>query len=144
MSRGLAEAVGVALAAARWTGGRTHPTVGPALAALGYDRDFASVGTVSVGTVSVGTVSVGTVSAGTGSAGPVLLALCPLALGRRPGCLPPGRCRLAPVRLHGRLLRLPAGIRLDLGATGKGLGAHQPPRGVAGQRPRRRAGQPGR
>ncbi len=27
------------------------------------------------------------------------------------------------VRLHGRLLRLPAGIRLDLGATGKGLGA---------------------
>ena len=40
---GLAEAVGVALAAARWTGGLTDPTVGGALIALGYDRDFAAI-----------------------------------------------------------------------------------------------------
>ena len=44
MSRGLAEAVRVALAAARWTGGLVDPTVGGALSALGYDRDFASIG----------------------------------------------------------------------------------------------------
>src|SRR5207244_3036540 len=41
---GLAEAVGVALAAARWTGGLTDPTVGDALVSLGYDRDFAAIG----------------------------------------------------------------------------------------------------
>ena len=40
---GLAEAVGVALAAARWTGGLTDPTVGAALVSLGYDRDFAAI-----------------------------------------------------------------------------------------------------
>jgi len=89
VSHGLAEAIGVALAAARWTGGRTDPTVGAALAALGYDRDFASVG-------------------------PAPPARLPA-----PGPVPGWR----QVRLRGRLLRLPAGTRLDLGATGKGLGA---------------------
>ena len=39
----LAEAAAVALAAAQWTGGLVDPTVGAALAALGYDRDFAEV-----------------------------------------------------------------------------------------------------
>ena len=43
LSDGLAEAVGVALAAARWTGGRADPTVGDALISLGYDRDFAAI-----------------------------------------------------------------------------------------------------
>jgi len=43
LSDGLAEAVGVALAAARWTGGRADPTVGAALISLGYDRDFAAI-----------------------------------------------------------------------------------------------------
>ena len=43
LSDGLAEAVGVALAAARWTRGRTDPTVCDALVALGYDRDFAPI-----------------------------------------------------------------------------------------------------
>ena len=46
LSDGLAEAVGVALAAARWTGGLADPTVGAALIALGYDRDFAAIGQV--------------------------------------------------------------------------------------------------
>jgi len=89
VSRGLAEAVGVALAAARWTGGMTDPTVGSALAALGYDRDFASVGPGPMGSLPV------------------------------PGPVPGWRS----VELRGRLLRLPAGTCLDLGATGKGLGA---------------------
>ena len=43
LSDGLAEAVGVALAAARWTGGLADPTVGGALICLGYDRDFAAI-----------------------------------------------------------------------------------------------------
>jgi thiamine biosynthesis lipoprotein len=89
VSHGLAEAVGVALAAARWTSGMTDPTVGSALAALGYDRDFASVGS--------------------GPAAPLPV----------PVPVPGWRS----VELRGRLLRLPAGTCLDLGATGKGLGA---------------------
>src|SRR5512144_2186886 len=43
LSDGLAEAVSVALAAARWTGGLADPTVGDALISLGYDRDFATI-----------------------------------------------------------------------------------------------------
>jgi len=43
VSEGLAEAIAVALAAARWTGGLVDPTVGNALCSLGYDRDFAAI-----------------------------------------------------------------------------------------------------
>jgi thiamine biosynthesis lipoprotein len=43
LSSGLAEAVALALAAARWTSGLVDPTAGRAVAALGYDRDFAAV-----------------------------------------------------------------------------------------------------
>ena len=43
LSDGLAEAVSVALEAARWTGGLADPTVGDALISLGYDRDFAAI-----------------------------------------------------------------------------------------------------
>ena len=43
LSNGLAEAVSVALEAARWTGGLADPTVGDALISLGYDRDFAAI-----------------------------------------------------------------------------------------------------
>ena len=89
LSDGLAEAVGVALEAARWTGGLTDPTVGEALISLGYDRDFAAIDPNR----------------------------------REP---PPAR-KPAPgwqqVRLDGPLLWLPAGVRLDLGATAKGLGS---------------------
>jgi FAD:protein FMN transferase len=89
LSDGLAEAIGVALAAARWTGGLVDPTVGAALASLGYDRDFAAIDPD----------------------------------------LPAPHGQLAPVpgwqavSLDGALLRLPAGLRLDLGATAKGLGS---------------------
>ena len=95
LSDGLAEAVGVALAAARWTGGRADPTVGDALVSLGYDRDFAAIG---------------------------------------PDGEPPAAAVPAPgwqlVRLDGLLLRLPAGIRLDLGATAKGVGSDRAARAV--------------
>ena len=43
LSEGLAEAIAVALAAARWTGGLVDPTVGGALESLGYDGDFAAI-----------------------------------------------------------------------------------------------------
>jgi thiamine biosynthesis lipoprotein len=101
LSGGLAEAVGVALAAARWTGGRVDPTVGAALIALGYDRDFAAING----------------RRGLSPAAPVPA---------------PGWHR---VRLDGVLLWLPDGIRLDLGATAKGLGADRAARAVmsAGQ-----------
>jgi thiamine biosynthesis lipoprotein len=89
VSDGLAEAIGVALEAARWTGGLTDPTVGGALISLGYDRDFTAIDPER----------------------------------REPAGSPapaPGWDR---VRLDGPLLRLPADVRLDLGATAKGLGA---------------------
>lgn len=96
VSDGLAEAIGVALEAARWTRGLTDPTVGDALISLGYDRDFAAIDP-----------------------------------DRRD---PPGSPAPAPgwerVRLDGPLLRLPAGVRLDLGATAKGLGADRAVRAV--------------
>ena len=96
---GLAEAVGVALAAARWTGGLTDPTVGDALVSLGYDRDFAAIDQD----------------------------------GERPGVPFPGPVP-APgwqlVRLDGPMLRLPPGIRLDLGATAKGVGSDRAVRAV--------------
>ena len=89
VSDGLAEAIGVALEAARWTRGLTDPTVGQALISLGYDRDFAAIDPA-----------------------------------RRE---PAGSAAPAPgwelVRLDGALLRLPADVRLDVGATAKGLGA---------------------
>jgi thiamine biosynthesis lipoprotein len=88
LSEGLAEAIAVALTAARWTRGLVDPTVGGALSALGYDRDFAAIRQ--------------------GGARPLASA-----------CIPGWES----VRLDGRRLCLPAGSRLDLGATAKGLGS---------------------
>jgi thiamine biosynthesis lipoprotein len=93
ISSGLAEAIGIALAAARWTGGLADPTVGGTLIALGYDRDFAAIG-----------------SSGDAAA-PDLASAMP----RVPGW--------QQVKLNGAVLTMPTGIRLDLGATAKGLGA---------------------
>ena len=96
LSDGLAEAVRVALEAARWTSGLTDPTVGEALISLGYGRDFA--------------------------------AIDPNRREPPPAPLPaPGWQR---VRLDGPLLWLPAGVRLDLGATAKGLGSDRAARAV--------------
>ena len=89
ISEGLAEVIGVALAAARFTDGLVDPTVGGNLVELGYDRDFAAMATDAP------------------SDGP--------APGPAPG--------YHSVSLEGRLLRLPPGVLLDIGATAKGLGA---------------------
>ena len=53
VSDGLAEVVAVALAAARWTGGLVDPTVGAAICALGYDRDFAAISSETSATVTM-------------------------------------------------------------------------------------------
>lgn len=89
VSDGLAEAIAIALAAARWTGGLADPALGSALIELGYDRDFAAI--------------------------------------EPSEDAPPPPTHRQPawpmVRLEGNRLTLPPGIRLDLGATAKGLGA---------------------
>ncbi len=90
VSAGLAEAVRVALAAAQWTSGLVDPTVGAALIRLGYDRDFAELGTGQ----RVG------------------LAVEPAHVPSWQG-----------VALRGTSLHVPPGVRLDLGATAKALGA---------------------
>jgi thiamine biosynthesis lipoprotein ApbE len=83
----LAEAIAVALRAAELTGGDVDPTVGEAIAAAGYDRDFALVP----------------------ADGPAVN----LVIRAVPGW--------HQVRLDRatRTLTLPAGVRLDLGATAK-------------------------
>ena len=78
LSDGLAEAISVALAAARWTAGRTDPTVGHALISLGYDRDFTAVDPDGSGPVAPATPAPGW---------------------RR--CLPPPRCQV-PWAVNGR------------------------------------------
>ncbi|HEX8860330.1 MAG TPA: FAD:protein FMN transferase [Actinomycetes bacterium] len=86
----LLEALQVAVRAARQTDGDVDPTVGRALEALGYDRDFAAV----------------------------------LPTGERPPrfAAVPGWRRIHLDRAGGRV-RIPAGVRLDLGATAKALAA---------------------
>ena len=89
LSNGFAEAVSVALEAARWTGGLVDPTVGDALISLGYDRDFAAIDPEQA----------------------------------RPAGAPVPAPGWQAVRLEGPMLSLPDGVRLDLGATAKGLGS---------------------
>ena len=85
----LAEAIAVALRAAELTDGDVDPTVGAAMSAIGYDRDFEHIErTVPAGPVTVRTV---------------------------PGW--------RAVRLDGRILTMPEGIQLDLGATAKAWAA---------------------
>jgi thiamine biosynthesis lipoprotein len=105
----LAEALGAALRAARLTGGLVDPTVGAAVRALGYDRDFALV----AGVVSEKQCS-----------NPVSHSR-PAAADRSTAADPapaPGwhRVLFDPAL---RLVVLPRGVHLDLGATAKALAA---------------------
>jgi thiamine biosynthesis lipoprotein len=101
----LAEAIAVALRAASLTDGDVDPTVGGVLSALGYDRDFSQV-------------------ASSGPALPVRVRMVPgwrsirLDMPAPGGTTPPG----PPEKTRGRLT-VPAGVRLDLGATVKGWAA---------------------
>jgi thiamine biosynthesis lipoprotein len=87
----LAEAIAVALRAARLTGGDVDPTVGAAMDAVGYDRDFSLVRRE-------------------GSA-------VKLTVRTIPGW------RQVEFDEQARLIRIPPGVRLDLGATAKAWAA---------------------
>ena len=87
----LAEAIAVALRAARLTDGDVDPTVGAAMNAVGYDRDFSLVA----------------------REGPAVK----LTVRTIPGW------RQVEFDEQARLLRLPPGVRLDLGATAKAWAA---------------------
>jgi thiamine biosynthesis lipoprotein len=89
LSEGLAELLATALAAAQLTDGLVDPTVGGALIAMGYDRDFSAVRKDLSDAPVVGTPAPGWTT----------------------------------IELDGRLLRRPAGLVLDLGATAKGVGS---------------------
>jgi len=85
----LAEAIAVALRAARLTDGDVDPTVGAAMSAIGYDRDFEKIEQI----------------------GPSIALTVRTVPGWRE------------VRLEGQSLTMPAGVRLDLGATAKAWAA---------------------
>ena len=84
----LAEAIAVALRAAWLTDGDVDPTVGEAMRAIGYDRDFAEIPATANDKVTTHTI--------------------------------PGWRN---VTLDGRILTLPPGTELDLGATAKAWAA---------------------
>jgi FAD:protein FMN transferase len=99
VSRLLAVAVAVSLRAAQLTDGDLDPTVGGALADLGYDRDFAEL-------TQPGRSEVGGIGTGEGVTVRVI-----------PGW------RSVRVDLDRQRLTVPAGAQLDLGATVKGWAA---------------------
>ncbi len=102
VSERLSEAVSVALEAARWTGGRVDPTVGNALVALGYDRDF------------------GLITGRPGSQPPMPVTEHGWAV-----------AGWRSVTVEGRVLRAPEGTLLDLGATAKALAAERAAQAIA-------------
>ena len=89
----LIEAVGVALRAARVTDGLVDPTLGEAMLRIGYDRDFSQVV----------------------PDGP--------ALPSAPSWISMADWRRVEVRPEHREIRIPRGVRLDLGSTAKALAA---------------------
>ena len=90
----LFEAVGAALRTARLTDGDVDPTVGRALIALGYDRDFTALPAVARNNRS-----------------------------RRPALLEIPGWRTVRLDDEARAIQLPGGVKLDLGATAKALAA---------------------
>ncbi len=96
----LAEAIAVALRAARLTDGDVNPTVAGAMSALGYDRDFALLP----------------------DAGPPVR----LTVRAVPGW------RQVGLDEQSRLLTLPRGVNLDLGATAKAWAADRSAARLAG------------
>jgi thiamine biosynthesis lipoprotein len=91
----LIEAVSAALRAARQTDGAVDPTVGGALIALGYDRDFGELT----------------------ATGPRRDALPRVSIAPIPGW------RAVTIDLEASAVRVPPGVKLDLGSTAKALAA---------------------
>ena len=98
-----AEALSVALEAARLTDGDVDPTCGPALAGLGYDRDFASARQ---------------------DTSPLRSLRPPFPVGtNQPAPLPGGGWRGVLLDTARQEVTVPDGVLLDLGATAKALAA---------------------
>ncbi|MBS1869112.1 MAG: FAD:protein FMN transferase [Actinobacteria bacterium] len=104
----LAQAVAVALRAARATGGVVDPTLGAELVRAGYDRDFGELAALSAGQAPAARAAGEAGSRGVGAGG---------APRRRPAW---PAVRLDRAR---GTVTLPAGVALDLGATAKALAA---------------------
>jgi thiamine biosynthesis lipoprotein ApbE len=115
----LAEAVAVSLRAARLTDGDVDPTVGGALAALGYDRDFAELGQADARPRDF---TPSDTPADHPAAGP----------GRVSVRVIPGWQSVS-VDVAARKLTVPPGVQLDLGATVKGWAADRAAARIAGR-----------
>ncbi|GAB3149554.1 FAD:protein FMN transferase [Amycolatopsis stemonae] len=127
----LAEALGAALRAARLTDGLVDPTVGAAVRALGYDRDFALLeGSGSSARQAGDAAPLADAAECGGSCGPAAGSGGPAA-GPEPQPLTPApgwhRVLFDPGQ---RLVVLPRGVHLDLGATAKALAADRAARRI--------------
>jgi thiamine biosynthesis lipoprotein len=115
----LADALELALRAARLTDGDVDPTVGSALTLAGYDRDWRLLETAPRAASAEGTDDVSSPGSGPWMRSAVLT--------------PPAAPTLCARRVHGwrsvafermqRTVRVPAGVQLDLGATAKAWAA---------------------
>ncbi len=112
----LIEAVGVALRAARLTDGDVDPTIGAALELAGYDRDWRLLAVVGAGKDAANRRPTGSPSA----VGRGVEPLPRMPVIRARVCAGWRTVELDPERLT---IRVPAPIRLDLGATAKALAA---------------------
>ncbi|MBE8519689.1 FAD:protein FMN transferase [Amycolatopsis sp. H6(2020)] len=121
----LAEALGVALRAARLTGGLVDPTVGAAVRALGYDRDFALVS----GDRHTATASAPLAAGESGQPASASGERHTVADDHGEPTPAPGWHRILFDPVH-RLVVLPRGVHLDLGATAKALAADRAARRI--------------
>lgn len=109
-----ADALALALRAAALTDGDVDPTVGRALELAGYDRDWALVARERAG------------DSDTGPAAEGATRLLPRVSARVRG-----GWRCVDLDLSARTVRVPAGVRLDVGATAKAWVADRAARAVA-------------
>jgi len=123
----LAEAVAVSLRAARLTDGDVDPTVGGALAALGYDRDFAELPGQADPADPAADVIVDTQAPPAVPSDPLSSSAARVGVREIPGW------RSVAVDVEQRRLTVPAGVGLDLGATVKGWAADRSATRIAGQ-----------
>jgi len=120
----LAEAIEVALRGARLTEGDVDPTVGGAMSAIGYDRDFDRVPRTGPPLTVTGPTVTGPTVTGPTVTGPTVTG--PTVTGPTV-TRPTVTRRTVPgwreVHLEHRMLTMPAGVQLDLGATAKAWAA---------------------
>lgn len=110
-------AVGVALRAARASGGAVDPTLGTELVRAGYDRDFAQL------PAARGDVPAPTADANAARACPAASVSSPGGASSSPRATGPANWPFVQLDPQAGTVSLPAGVALDLGATAKALAA---------------------